>query len=84
MSKQILEGDKAPEFMTKVKFGKLVDTAVLSLNLTYMDAIIYVCEENKIELEDIKKYVSPVLKAKVEVEAMNLNFLEKNAELPLE
>jgi len=84
MSKQILEGDKAPEFMTKVKFGKLVDTAVLSLNLTYMDAIIHVCEENKIELEDIKKYVSPVLKAKVEVEAMNLNFLEKNAELPLE
>ena len=76
--------DKTPDFMTKAKFGKLVDSAVLQLNLSYMDAIIYVCEQNTIELEDIKKYVSPVLKAKVEVEAMNLNFLEKNAELPFE
>ena len=76
--------DKTPEFMTKVKFGKLVDSAVLSLNLTYMDAIIHVCEQNTIELEDIKKYVSPVLKAKVEVEAMDLNFLEKNNELPFD
>ena len=78
------KAEKAPEFMTKVKFGKLVDSAVLSLNLTYMDAIIHVCEQNTIELEDIKKYVSPVLKAKVEVEAMNLNFLEKNNELPFD
>lgn len=78
------KSDKTPEFMTKAKFGKLVDSAVLGLNLTYMDAIIHVCEQNVIELEDIKKYVSPVLKAKVEVEAMNLNFLEKNAELPFE
>lgn len=76
--------DKTPDFMTKAKFGKLVDSAVLQLNLSYMDAIIYVCEQNTIELEDIKKFVSPVLKSKVEVEAMNLNFLEKNNELPFD
>ena len=76
--------DKTPDFMTKAKFGKLVDSAVLQLNLSYMDAIIHVCEQNTIELEDIKKFVSPVLKAKVEVEAMNLNFLEKNNELPFD
>jgi hypothetical protein len=45
-----------------------------------MDAIIKVCETNEIELEDIKKFISPVIKNKLEAEAMELNYLpRKNA-----
>jgi hypothetical protein len=73
-----------PEFMTKPKFRKLVDGTVRRLNMTYMDAVIHVCEENGIELEDVKRYVNVVLKGKLEAEAMSLNFLEKNAQLPSE
>ena len=42
-----------------------------------MDAIIKVCEKNEIEIEDIKKFISPVIKDKLEAEAMELNFLPK-------
>ena len=42
-----------------------------------MEAILHVCDKNGIEPEDVKKFVSPVIKNKVEAEAMNLNFLPK-------
>ncbi len=72
------------EFLTKSKFSKLVERAVQEHRLSYMDAVMHCCEENKIELEDAKKYVSTVIKSKLEAEAMSLNFLEKSATLPIE
>lgn len=78
------ETPATPEFMTKAKFGKLVDACVIRHQLSYMDAILHVCEENNIEVEDTRKYVSNVLKTKLEAEAMKLNFLEKGAELPID
>tara|TARA_B110000858_G_scaffold334_1_gene434 strand:- start:58 stop:303 length:246 start_codon:yes stop_codon:yes gene_type:complete len=74
----------ALEFLTKSKFSKLVEKAVQEHRLSYIDAVIYCCEENKIEVEDSRKYVSTVIKAKLEAEAMSLNFLEKSAELPFD
>ncbi len=80
----VAKDSNEPEFMTKPKFRKLVDGTVRRHNMTYMDAVIHVCEENGIELEDVKRYVNVVLKGKLEAEAMSLNFLEKNAQLPSE
>ena len=65
------------QFLTKSKFTKLIETTVANLKIPYMDAIIKVCETNDIELEDIRKFISPVIKDKLEAEAMNLNFLPK-------
>jgi len=78
------EVNPALEFLTKSKFSKLVEVAVQEHRLSYIDAVIHCCEENKIEVEDARKYVSTVIKAKLEAEAMSLNFLEKSAELPFE
>lgn len=54
-------------------------------NLEYIDAVIYWCEANKIELEFaaglIKK--DPVFKSKVQIEAENLNILKRGARLPI-
>ena len=72
------------EFMTKAKFAKIVDKVVVEKQLTYMDAVIHVCEEYNIELEDSRRYVSTVIKSKLEAEAMKLNFLERSAELPFD
>lgn len=72
------------EFMTKVKFSKIVEQVVLEKSLPYIDAVLYVCEQNGIDVEDSKKYVSNVIKSKLEAEAMSLNFIEKSAELPFE
>ena len=65
------------QFLTKSKFTKLIEKTVADLKIPYMDAIIKVCETNDIELEDIRKFISPVIKDKLEAEAMDLKFLPK-------
>ena len=65
------------QFLTKTKFAKLIEETVNELRIPYMEAIIHVCEKNKIEPEDVKKFISPKIKDKVEVEAMDLNYLPK-------
>ena len=65
------------QFLTKSKFTKLIEATVADLKIPYMDAIIKVCETNNIEIEDIRKFISPVIKDKLEAEAMDLNFLPK-------
>ena len=65
------------EFMTKAKFTKLIEGVVRKGNLSHMDAIIHLCEKHKIEVEDCKKYISNIIKEKLEVEAMNSKLLSK-------
>ena len=64
-------------FLTKSKFTKLIEKTVSDLNIPYMEAILHVCQKNDIEPEDVKKFISPVIKGKVEAEAMQLNYLPK-------
>ena len=47
-----------------------------------MDSIIWLCEENKIDLEDVSKYLSPVIKQQIEYEGQKLNMLPKGNTLP--
>ena len=71
------------EFMTKPKFSKLVEAVVRQDRLSHMEAILYLCEKYEIEPEDCKKYVSNVIRDKLEAEAMNLHFIPKSNELPI-
>ena len=75
--------DDSVEFMTKVKFSKLIESTVREHQMSHMDAIIHLGEKHNIEVEDCKKYVSKVIKEKIEVEAMNLNYFPKQGELPV-
>jgi hypothetical protein len=70
------------EFMTKAKFSKLVEAVVRQDRLSHMEAILYLCDKHQIEPQDCKKYVSNVIKDKLEAEAMNLNYIPKGNELP--
>lgn len=65
------------QFLTKSKFTKLIEKTVAELKIPYMDAIIKVCENNEIEMDDVRKFISPVIKDKLEAEAMELNLLPK-------
>ena len=65
------------QFLTKSKFTKLVESTVSELKIPYMDAILHVCNKNDIEPEDVRKFISPVIRDKLEAEAMDLNFLPK-------
>ena len=65
------------KFLNKSKFTEIIEETVLEKQLSYMDAVLYVCEKNSIDLEDVKKFISPIIKGKIEAEAMSLNFLPK-------
>ena len=71
------------EFMTKAKFSKLVDSVVRDKRMPYIDAVLHLCEKYSIDPQDAKKYVSTVVKNKIEAEARGLNYLPKNNELPV-
>ena len=79
---RIMQDDK--QFLTKSKFAKMIEAAVTKNKMTYMDAVIHLCEKNEVELEEVRKFISPVIKSKIEAEAMRLNFLPRGNELPIE
>ena len=65
------------QFLNKSRFTKLIERTVSDLRIPYMDAILHVCDENNIDPEDVGKFISPIIKGKLEAEAMGLNFLPK-------
>jgi hypothetical protein len=72
------------QFLTKIKFAKLVEECVIKNKMTYIEAIIALCDEHEVELEEVRKFISPVIKDKVEAEAQNLNFLPRQNALPID
>ena len=72
--------------LTKQKFSKMVENVILKDNsISYMDAILLVCEKNDIEIEDARKFISNAIKSKIESEATKLNMMqEKNRSVELE
>ena len=69
------------QFLTKSKFTKLIENTVADMKIPYMDAILHVCNKNDIEPEDVRKFISPVIRDKLEAEAMDLNFLPKKTSI---
>lgn len=49
-----------------------------------MDAVIHICDDIDVELEDVRKFISPTIKDKLEAEAMRLNFLPRQNTLPVD
>lgn len=69
------------DFLNRTGFTELVEKAVRERGLTYMDAMLDICERNSIDPEDVRKFVGPHLQSKLEAEAMQLNLLPKKAAL---
>jgi len=65
------------KFLTKKSFSAMIESFVFQHRMSYMDSIVHLCEKNGLELEDIKKYLSPTIVEHLESEARQLNFLPK-------
>jgi hypothetical protein len=71
-------------FLTKVRFSKLIEATVLEKKMSYLDAILFVCEENHIDVEDVKKYISVPLKQRLQAEAVELRYIQADSsQLPI-
>lgn len=72
------------DFMNRSKFTQIIEQKVRELNLSYIEAVVETCKSTSIEPEDVKKFISPLIKEKIETEAMNLNYLPKQNQLIFE
>ena len=62
------------KFLTKKSFSAMIESFVYRNKQSYMDAIVHLCEENGLELEDVKKYLSTAIVEHLEAEARQLRF----------
>ena len=51
--------------------------------MAYMDAVLEICEEREIDPGEIGKLVSPIIKDKIEAEAVNLRMMKGGNQLPI-
>jgi hypothetical protein len=54
-------------------------------NIEYIDAVVFWCEKNKLEIETAAYWIKkdPVMRSKIQLEAENLNVLKRGARLPI-
>ena len=74
------------ESMNSKEFSLIIEGVVKDKRpITYMDAIIWYCEQNQIEVESVGRLISKALKEKIHVEAANANLLkiEETGKLPV-
>ena len=81
-----LEKALKDKFFCPAKFAQEIEQLVLNQeDMNYIDAIVYFCNLNAIDLESVPKLISKPLKEKIKYEASELNFLKRSsrAKLPL-
>ena len=74
------------KFYCPSRFTQEIENVVTNnSNMSYIDAVVYFCEKNSIDVESVSKLISKPLKEKIKYEAQELNFLKKSsrAKLPL-
>ena len=70
--------------ITPSKFALLIEGYVKDKRVSYMDAVVLYCEENKIDPSNVKPLINKHLKEKIAYEAQSLNMLkDKTAKLPI-
>ena len=68
--------------MTKHKFTKIIEDKIRYENMYYIDAVLDFCDDNNLDADEIKKYVSEPIKNKIEAEARKLNYFPRVNTLP--
>ena len=72
--------------MNSKEFSLIIEGVVKDKRpITYMDAILWYCEENQIEVESVGRLISKALKEKIQVEASKANLIkvEQTGKLPI-
>ena len=72
------------KFLCQAKFSQLIEDLVkVNKNMNYIDAIVYYCDQNNIEVDSVGKLISKPLKEKLKCDAINLNFLKRTSRAKL-
>ncbi len=86
MPKNELEKVMESKFFCSTRFAEEIETLVLNnADMNYIDAIVFFCDQNNIDVESVPKLISKPLKEKIKYDAQQLNFMKKTsrAKLPI-
>jgi len=68
---------------TSKTFTLEIENIAKEKQITHMDAVLHYCEKEGIEPESVSSLISKGLKEKIEANARDLNFLPRQAQLPI-
>tara|TARA_B100001996_G_scaffold321532_1_gene266042 strand:+ start:28 stop:240 length:213 start_codon:yes stop_codon:yes gene_type:complete len=69
--------------LTSKTFSLQIENIVKEKRLTHMEAVLWYCEKEGIEPDTVSNLLSKGLKEKIEANARELNFLPRQAQLPV-
>tara|TARA_Y100001963_G_scaffold54369_1_gene76161 strand:+ start:176 stop:400 length:225 start_codon:yes stop_codon:yes gene_type:complete len=64
-------------------FMENIENLVQKTKMSYIDAVMYYCEENKLEPETAGKMIGGKLKQNIQDEAENLHLIQRTSKLPI-
>ena len=68
---------------TSKVFTSTIENIVKEKNITHMDAVLWYCKKEGLEPDELGTLISKGLKEKIEANARELNFLPRQAQLPI-
>ena len=68
---------------TSKTFTLTIENIVKEKGITHMDAVLWYCEQEGLEPDELGTLISKGLKEKIEANARELNFLPRQAQLPI-
>ena len=66
-----------------ILFAENIEKLVTITKMTYIDAVLHYCEENKLEPELAGKMINGKLKQNIQEEAEDLHLITSSAKLPI-
>ena len=60
-----------------------IEQLVQKTKMSYIDAVMFYCEENKLEPETAGKMIGGKLKQNIQDEAENLHLIQRTSKLPI-
>ena len=60
-----------------------IENLVQQTRMSYIDAVMHYCEENKLEPETAGKMIGGKLKQNIQDEAENLHLIQRTSKLPI-
>ena len=71
--------------MNSKEFSLTIENIVKEKKISHMDAVVWYCEQNKLDPSQVSSLISKSLKEKIQLEATNLRMLKfpKCGQLPI-
>lgn len=70
------------EFLTEETFLLKIEEMV-SGGMNYMEAVLHFCEENEVDVEDVRSLIGKSLAERLRVDAIDNGYFKKQAKLPI-